>query len=206
MFTWLVRQILSTWEPCGWVHSVGWVCVKICVAKLHQLAGVELWGQRHLGPSCNFISPCSVQIIEVLMEVIHFEWPDIMSCFIELSSVFPTKSSWAEHQSSLGTWWPFQDSFSTLLQGLSSAKVTSNMYLILGREENKWLLNSFWECYIFLYSLYEMHKPQSSGREKGTEEAEFGGTNRRISVLRSLQYHNNKLVHNNRLIIIIIIT
>lgn len=39
-------------------------------AKLCQLAGVELLRQSDLGPSCSFISSCSVEFVEVLMETV----------------------------------------------------------------------------------------------------------------------------------------
>lgn len=42
------------------------------MAKLCQLAGMALLGQSDLGPSCSFISSCSVEMVEVLMETLHY--------------------------------------------------------------------------------------------------------------------------------------
>lgn len=70
------------------------------MAKLCQLAGVELLGQSDLGPSCSFITSCSVEIIEVLMETVL---SDLALYPLSDWLLFCTKSSWIEHQSNLKT-------------------------------------------------------------------------------------------------------
>lgn len=69
-------------------------------AKLCQLAGVKLLGQSDLGPSCSFITSCSVEIIEVLMETVL---SDLALYPLSDWLLFSTKSSWIEYQSNLKT-------------------------------------------------------------------------------------------------------